>query len=711
MPSQKWKFAVFALVTLSSLLWAVFASYDYYQHITTERFESSQHALAETRELVVDIEQALAPLPLAATTLAEELGKTAFTAGDVERELKRILLAHPRVFGAGVAFEPYAFDSDLRLYAPYLIRRHRSIQRLDVADHYDYTETQYRWYADALSEQPHWNELYHGEISQTWLVEYLAPVIRDGRPIGLVFVNHALAALQKRIDLTDLGNDGYSFIVDTTGRLIDYPIDEEVLAGTRLTDLPGFESPAMKNTVDAILSQSPGDAAYISDITNKASWIYFEPVPGTDWSVLTVFKQHSLLPGDAWSQRQVIHLLLSWSLFVLLFVVLYSTVFGKQNLYRYWYSVFVASAIMTSGIAALWYISLHEDHDAGQHITPVVSHSDLDGFKRSYTRESLLNRQDPPLYIPTGIFVQSIEFSSANNVVLTGYVWQHYHDGYHKDLSRGIVMPEAEALEIEEAYRRKEQATELIGWYFRVTLRQNFDYGHYPLDRQSVWIRLWHQDFDRNVVLVPDLAAYDQLNPDWLPGMEKDFVISGWTLWQSFFNYHHNSYNTNFGIENYVGQNRFPELYFNIGLKRDFFDPFVSQLAPMVVVLLMLFAILVTSSRDQDRNTLLGFNTSGVLASSSALFFVVLLSHIDLRSTLAAKEIIYLENFYFVTYLALLVVTVNSVLFSWGIRLPVINGVSLIQYRDNLIPKLLFWPMVTGQLLLLTLNALYPFAR
>jgi hypothetical protein len=34
----------------------------------------------------------------------------------------------------------------------------------------------------------------------------------------------------------------------------------------------------------------------------------------------------------------------------------------------------------------------------------------------------------------------------------------------------------------------------------------------------------------------------------------------------------------------------FPELYFNIGLKKEFFGPFVSQLVLMVVVLLMLFA-------------------------------------------------------------------------------------------------------------------------
>jgi hypothetical protein len=48
------------------------------------------------------------------------------------------------------------------------------------------------------------------------------------------------------------------------------------------------------------------------------------------------------------------------------------------------------------------------------------------------------------------------------------------------------------------------------------------------------------------------------------------------------------------------------------------------------------------------------------------LFFFVLLSHIDLRSSISAKAIVYLEDFYLVTYITLHLVSVNSILFSWG---------------------------------------------
>ncbi|VAW83402.1 hypothetical protein MNBD_GAMMA16-2093 [hydrothermal vent metagenome] len=707
-----WRSFILTLLAAATFYWASISTYHYFQNHTSLRTAASLFAQQESKRLVTDIENVLAPLPIAAKKLAKDLTSDVITTDNLETHLKSTLVRNPNFFGAGVAFEPYSFNSAMRLFAPYYMRKEQSITRVDIADFYDYTKSQYTWYNTILNSNAQWNKLYYGQASEAWLIEYVVPIIKDEETLGLVFVNYMLDSLQKRIDLTNLGEQGYSFIVDHSGRLIDYPIIGEVYSGKDLSSLPGFQSKEMRGVTKKILSpnmaKNTGKTDYISDITGKLSWLYYSPVSGTNLSVLTVFEQPPILPNNLSLKNLFIQALVAWNSFIIFLVCLIFSLYKTHKIYTYWFAVTLISVLLLCSIATLWYVTLHTGFKLENNVTHITSHAQLETFQRSYTKESLLNRGDPPLYVPTGVFVQSIEFTSANNVIMTGYIWQHYLTNYHKGLTRSIVIPEAETVEMNKAYEKIEGNKELIGWYFRVTLRQNFDYTHYPLDRQSVWLRLWHKDFDKNVILVPDLNAYNQLNSEWLPGIEKDFVLSGWHLERSFFNYHHNSYNTNFGIDKYVGQTRFPELYFNIGLKRDFFDPFVSQLTPMFVVLLMLFAILVTSSQDERKNNLLGFNTSAVLASSSALFFIALVSHIDLRSSLAAKEIIYLENIYFITYFGLLMVSVNSILFSWGIRFPVINGISLIQHRDNLIPKLLFWPMVTGQLFLLTLNDLYP---
>ena len=92
---------------------------------------------------------------------------------------------------------------------------------------------------------------------------------------------------------------------------------------------------------------------------------------------------------------------------------------------------------------------------------------------------------------------------------------------------------------------------------------------------------------------------------------------------------------------------------------------------------------------------------AGWLASFFTLFFVVILGHIDLRSKLTSSEIIYLEYFFFVMYLAILAVSVNSILFVSH------ANVSLIQYKDNFIPKLLYWPVIASLLLGVTLWVFY----
>jgi len=702
------KFYVFLIILIVSTYWSINESLVYYTAHSNKQSQISNQAISETKVLVNDINDALSPLLKSAKNIASELKKNDFSKPEIENLLTDTLIKHVNIFGVGITFEPYQYIDDKRLYAPYFMRKNTKLESIDIADYYDYTEPEYQWYTEALRSDAQSNKLYYDQISEEWLIRYTLPVIKNNQPIALIIIDYTLDSLQRRINLTDLGEQGYSFIVDNTGRFIDYPIIEKVHSNSLIDDLPDFKLAKMQQTLINIKNGRSGKITYNSDITHKPSWLYYESIPDTHWSVITVYEKPNLVEGDTKTLGKFINLTIYWSIVLLSITGVIASSVKQFAIMKYWGTVFVISFIFSINIAVLWYVTLQVEIDTEKNITTIASYADLETFKKSYTTESLLNRNDPPLYVPTGVFVQSIEFTSANNVIMTGYIWQRYHNEYHKTLSRGVVFPEAESIELVKSYERKEENNDLLGWYFKVTLRQNFNYSHYPLDNQSVWIRLWHKDFDKNTVLLPFLESYDRLNPDWLPGIEKDFVLSGWKLNRSYFNYHHNSYNTNFGIENYIGQSKFPELYFNIVLKRDFFDAFISQLAPLVVVLLMLFAIFVTSSKDENRNALLGFNTSGVLASSSALFFVVMVSHIDLRSSLAAKEIIYLEAFYFVTYLTILIISINSILFSWGVHFPVINNKSLIQHRDNLIPKLLYWPMVTGQLLMLTLIALYP---
>ncbi len=253
-----------------------------------------------------------------------------------------------------------------------------------------------------------------------------------------------------------------------------------------------------------------------------------------------------------------------------------------------------------------------------------------------------------------------------------------------------------------EVYRVQAEDETIIGWYFEATLRQPFDYSRYPFDHSTIWVRMWHKQFSRNIVLVPDYEAYQVTGLTDIFGIEEDIVLGAWERENTYFDYHLSSYDTDFGIPDYIGQDGFPELHYNIVIKRKFENAFVVYLLPLFLVAMLLFAALLTVSTSDEFSERLGFNTSNFIAGCSALFFVSMLAHIQLREQFDSAGIVYIEYFYILMYMLLVLATANTYLFSIRPR----HCCGLILYQDNILFKVGYWPAVLASLILITLEIL-----
>ncbi len=332
--------------------------------------------------------------------------------------------------------------------------------------------------------------------------------------------------------------------------------------------------------------------------------------------------------------------------------------------------------------------------------------ADLD---RQLTRGDTIELQDgvKPYLVPTGLFIQSLAFNSPSDVNITGYIWQKYPADFPDDFSKRVVFPEevnSGSTLLREEYRSRGSENgidyELIGWYFDVTVRQSFDYSHYPLDHLSVWLRVWPGDFgnDDRILLVPDFSAYADTGLPYF-GLDREIVQGAWEADETFFSFNNIPYDTNFGEFSKAKQSSYKEFFFNIGMKRKFINAFVINLVPLLVVALLLFASLMTTSLDEELASRFDFSTSGIIAACSALFFVVMLAHIQVRSQFASSGLVYIEYFYLIMYGAILLTALNAYIFSLGCD----YGFNWIHYRDNLIPKVGFWPLLLGAMALITL--------
>ena len=335
-------------------------------------------------------------------------------------------------------------------------------------------------------------------------------------------------------------------------------------------------------------------------------------------------------------------------------------------------------------VGALW-IAFANPHDPGAEFEQIPDEHSLNDFLDELAGEELDQREVLPLTIPTGVFVQSVTFQSSKEVLITGFVWQRYTHGVHDGVTRGFLMPESSEADIEEIYRRDEGDTELIGWSFRVLVNQEFDYQRFPFGRENIWVQLWHAEFTDNVVLVPDFAAYKTTLPSRRPGLRSDLEVPGWSIDRTWFGYRYRSYDTSFGAASFKDLTHFPELHFNIIVRSEIVQPLVSHILPIAVMVALLYAILLLSSRYRAKADAFGFNAMNAVAAGSGFFLVAVFSHSDLRDSLSFRGINYLEYFYFLTYLVIMVVVLNALLLS-------LTRVGWIHRYDNGLPKLLFWP-------------------
>lgn len=300
--------------------------------------------------------------------------------------------------------------------------------------------------------------------------------------------------------------------------------------------------------------------------------------------------------------------------------------------------------------------------------------------------------------VPVGFFIQSMKFVNSSDVNLTGYIWHKYPLNFTNTLHQGFIFPE----EVEsnnaiarEVYTEQHPNYLLKGWYFEVTVRQSFDYRKFPLDRKNVWLRLWPKDWSEAVTFVPDLESYESVSPGVAFGMDQDTVMGQWKIFETYFDYKRIRYDTNFG-SSYAPGTTDIELYYNIILGRKFVNAFVIYLVPLLIIFSMLFSILIMITKNDKRKGIFGSSTSGAIGSTVALFFVVTLSHAHIREQFAGAGLVYMESFYFIAYIMILLVSVNTYHFTSTDR----------DYRlyqnDNLIAKLLYWPIILSLTLMTT---------
>jgi hypothetical protein len=365
------------------------------------------------------------------------------------------------------------------------------------------------------------------------------------------------------------------------------------------------------------------------------------------------------------------------------------TIYGVRSTSIVWTLALVLALFFT------WHVIIVSNRWVNSIGTPIGSPQALEAFQAA----NPASFEGYDYFVPTGVLLQSFEFLNANNVEMSGFVWQEYGPEIPDHVLRGVVFPEAldEAYEAREAWRIEQDGKEEIGWYFSGRFRQNFDYRLYPFDRQDIWLRIWSPEAVEGVLPVPDFEAYRDLSPKSLPGVETQFVYGGWDPLRSGFTLDLIAYNVDYGLGYGFSRTPGPDLYFNLSVERDFLGPMLEHLVLEAAIAILLFFLLVLMDHDSDLQDRIGLTIFDLIVAAGGLLFAVILDHNSIRNVVESQGLTYLEWFPLTLDVFIVLVVLTAVLRVKRWRVPVIG------YSGDLLPVHAYWPALIGSLLVVTL--------
>jgi len=692
---DKWMSRVAAFTALFSLAGALFLTYQYV--IYKEEINASAKSELEeiTSVAVSKIDLLLMKVVRSAEVLASELSKGKLPEEEMYTLLRDTIGNNDNYFGGTITFRPYGYDQERRLYSAYYTRDANNeliYQRLDEV--YDYTTSEYDWYVVPMKEGSRWGEPYWDQAAKTNLVTYSAVFYEalSDVPLGVVTIDISMNQVQAIIESLDLGPSGFGALTTRDGGYLYHPNQEYIQNKKNIRDVAKEKGDANRLIIaEDILQGKGGVIDHISTTTGQASWLIYESVPVSGWSLQNTFIKDDLPIDVDTLRKDLIRIILLAVMFLIAFAFLLFRTHHGEN-FRVWIFTVICSLILVVGIGAIWHLALTYYSSSN---VPGVKISDKETLKavvHGYSVRSQTRQLDAPYYVPTGVYIDTIEFQSANNLLIAGRLWQTYPAGYPAKMKKGFSIGRAKNLKATELSRSTDHGEERILWHFQAELRVDLDYSRYPLEVEHLNLQILPTESDQMVVLIPDLDAYKLTASSLLPGLDREIFLAGWEFTGTFFELREERNNTDFGIKRNLDHEALPTLYFHMGIQRVFVDAFISNLTPLIIVAIILFALALLPREIE---------IGRVLSICAAVFFIVVFSHLDIRKNIPSGEIFYLEYFFFVIYFCILMVPLNA--FRLAMELPS----RLFEYQDGLIVQAAYWPSVLGIFFMVTACKFY----
>ncbi|MFI5332923.1 MAG: hypothetical protein ACHQVS_02355 [Candidatus Babeliales bacterium] len=678
-------------------------------HVELKRRKSEiSHAVHNTLK---NLTHSLNALQLIGESIATDLNTGLLPKEDIIKRLNRDMKEHHLLYEIQIAYEPYAYSKDTRLYAPLVIRhKNGTIETKQLEKSFDYTtqstevigsiaET-WAWYNEPLKQNKMlWFNPYKDVLEDLYIAGYSIPFYdpadtKHEKPIGIVCISFDVKFIQDGVFQLDGVTPGYSCLLSDVGTFIYQTSHDYVVEQKTIFDMAQeISSKKLYEIGKKVLAGDHGYFSYENNTTQESMWAYFEIEPISKWALGLMFSADEVQLSPIELRHYYMLILLCFLLILLITLWIIGPIwFSQAHDYAYTLSI-----LLFTILGILFFII---------RITPVLVPPRNQLIVDDMHLQSILRVRDlyaeeihenKTIDIPFGIQIYTADITADSALLISGYVWEKYPKDIDKNLVKEPQFPQAIGfVNIHKTYEMVEGDFLVIGWQFNTKMAQQFDFSKYPLDVQDVTIAVEHPDFSKNIMLIPSFDDYYNIQPTKLPGLYQDVLIPGYIIKETFFSFETDVSDTTMGLKAYEDVSNRLWLSYNMILARDLWYDFILFMLPILIIFFSLYTVFSIWERDEKISTL-----TALTAYSGLIFTAIVLHGNFRRQHEGSGQLLYIEYLFFMLYLAFIMFVLYAMLKLYKSRLTPYFSRFFAFYR------VFFWPVQLGLFILITLVVFY----
>ncbi len=289
--SSKTMVTILPLVLLTLVAMSVI-SYKYSENLLKNEIQNKM--TAQLKGTIKDIEKQLT----AHDTLLQGLARTVESIGNgVSTEeyaslLQKMITANSVTFGAGVWYEPYAYNSDTQYFGPYVYKDKdgKVVFTNEYADpKYDYPAQKWYTISKGITEKSIWTDPYYDEGTKATILTDNVPFYdNSGNFKGTITGGIDFTTLQTLISNIQLDIEADIYLLNKEGKYLANPNPKKIM-NIKITE---EENLSLKEAAEKMMAEKSGTVPYNN---NGARQVYYAEVPQFGWILAIDVSENDLM--------------------------------------------------------------------------------------------------------------------------------------------------------------------------------------------------------------------------------------------------------------------------------------------------------------------------------------------------------------------------------------------------------------------------------